>query len=78
MLEAGKARDAKQLDRAIELYKQALAIKPSWDEGHWNLGTALYELDRFAEARDAFRRVVVAASARTGRPGPSRGCASSG
>ncbi len=58
VLEAGKARDAKQLDRAIELYKQALAIKPSWDEGHWNLGTALYEVDRFAEARDAFRKVV--------------------
>ena len=60
VLEAGKARDAKQLDRAIDLYKQALAIKPSWDEGHWNLGTALYELERFGEARDAFRRVVTA------------------
>ena len=60
VLEAGKARDAKQLDRAIELYKQALAIRPSWDEGHWNLGTALYEVDRFAEARDAFRKVVAA------------------
>src|SRR5688572_30465665 len=60
VLEAGKARDAKQLDRAIELYKQALAIRPAWDEGHWNLGTALYEVDRFAEARDAFRKVVVA------------------
>jgi tetratricopeptide (TPR) repeat protein len=58
--DAGAAREAKQLDRAIELYKQALAIKPSWDEGQWNLGTVLYEVERFAEARDAFRRVTAA------------------
>ena len=58
--EAAKAREAKQLDRAIALYQQALALRPSWDEGHWNLGTALYEVERFAEAKDAFRRVVTA------------------
>jgi tetratricopeptide (TPR) repeat protein len=58
VVEAAKARESKQLDRAVTLYQQALAIRPSWDEGHWNLGTALYEVERFAEARDAFRRVV--------------------
>ena len=58
--EAAKAREGKQLDRAIALYQQALALRPSWDEGHWNLGTALYEVERFAEAKDAFRRVVTA------------------
>jgi tetratricopeptide (TPR) repeat protein len=58
--EAAKARDAKELDRAVDLYKQALAIRPTWAEGQWNLGTALYELERFGEARDAFRRVVAA------------------
>ncbi len=57
--EANEAREAKRLDRAIELYKQALAIRPAWDEGQWNLGTALYEVERFREARDAFRRVTV-------------------
>ena len=58
--EAAKAREAKQLDRSIELYQQALAVRPAWDEGRWNLGTALYEVERFEEARDAFRRVVAA------------------
>jgi predicted Zn-dependent protease len=56
--EAAKAREAAQLDRAAELYRQALAIRPGWAEGQWNLGTVLYEIERFGEARDAFRRVV--------------------
>jgi tetratricopeptide (TPR) repeat protein len=56
--EAGKAREAKQLDRAVELYRQALAARPSWTEGYWNLGTALYDLEQYGEARDAFRRVL--------------------
>jgi tetratricopeptide (TPR) repeat protein len=58
--DAAAAREGKQLDKAIDLYKQALAIRPSWDEGQWNLGTVLYEVERFAEARDAFRRVTAA------------------
>lgn len=58
--EANKARDAKEFDRAIDLYRQALALRPSWTEGYWNLGTSLYELERFQEARDAFRKVVAA------------------
>lgn len=55
---AAAARDAGQLDEAIDLYRQALALKADWTEGTWSLGTALYELDRFGEARDAFRRVL--------------------
>ena len=39
-------------------------------EGHWNLGTALYEVDRFAEARDAFRKVVAAPSRERDGLGP--------
>jgi tetratricopeptide (TPR) repeat protein len=56
---AEEARKGGRLDEAIDLYRQALAIKPDWPEGLWALGTALYELDRFADARDAFRRVLV-------------------
>ncbi len=58
--ESAKARTGGDIDRAIELYRQALAIRPAWLEGRWNLGTALYEIERFGEARDAFRRVLAA------------------
>ena len=56
--QATAAREANDLDKAVELYKRALALKPDWTEGWWNLGTACYDLDRFAEANDAFRRVL--------------------
>jgi tetratricopeptide (TPR) repeat protein len=58
--QAAAARKAGQLDDAIRLYRQALSLKPSWIEGQWGLGTLLYDLDQYAEARDAFRRVVAA------------------
>lgn len=55
---AEQAREAGDLPRAIELYRQALSANAAWDEGRWALGTAYYEIDRFAEARDEFRRVL--------------------
>jgi tetratricopeptide (TPR) repeat protein len=55
---AGEARAANRLDEAIALYTKAIDADPTWTEGHWHLGTIYYELDRFAEARDAFRRVT--------------------
>jgi tetratricopeptide (TPR) repeat protein len=58
--EADEARQQKRLDDAVALYRKALAIDRRWTEGRWYLGTTLYELDRFAEARDAFRAVVLA------------------
>jgi tetratricopeptide (TPR) repeat protein len=56
--QAEDARKAGRLDEAVGLYRQALAINPGWIEGQWSLGTALYELDRFDEARESFRRVL--------------------
>ena len=55
---AEAARQAGHLDDAVLLFQQALKIKPDWMEGTWSLGTSLYELDRFADARDAFRKVL--------------------
>ena len=55
---ADAAREKGLLAEAADLYVDALAIKPAWPEGRWALGTTLYELDRFAEARDQFRRVL--------------------
>ncbi len=57
---AAAAREAGQLDDAIRYYGQALAMRPAWMEGHWALGTLLYDIDRYSEARDHFRRVVQA------------------
>ena len=55
---AAKARDAGRLDEAIRLYEQGIARKPEWVEGVWFLGASLYELERYAQARDAFTRVL--------------------
>lgn len=57
--QAEAARAAKRVDEAIQLYKKAVAMQPSWDEGWWALGTIYYELDRFDEGRTAFRRLTV-------------------
>ncbi|HVP00339.1 MAG TPA: tetratricopeptide repeat protein [Bryobacteraceae bacterium] len=40
--------------QAAALFKQALDLRPSWPEGWFYLGGALYRLDRYTEARDAF------------------------
>ena len=56
--EATVAREAGRVDEALGLYEKALKIRPTWDEGHWYAGTLYYGMDRYAEARDAFRRVI--------------------
>jgi tetratricopeptide (TPR) repeat protein len=56
--DAAKARDAGRLEEALELYRKALASRADWDEGRWYVATLLYELDRYAEARQAFAEVL--------------------
>jgi tetratricopeptide (TPR) repeat protein len=56
--QAAAARDAGRIDESIALYQKAIKLRPSWAEGYWSLGTAFYELDKYAEAKDAFARVV--------------------
>ena len=58
--EATAAREANRVDEALGLYEKALKLRPSWDEGYWYVGTLYYGLDRYTEARDAFRRVITA------------------
>jgi tetratricopeptide (TPR) repeat protein len=55
---AAAARDKDQLDEAIGWYREGTRLRPRWDEGLWYLATLLYEKDRFAEARDEFRRFL--------------------
>jgi tetratricopeptide (TPR) repeat protein len=56
--EAAAARDAGRIDESIALYQKAVGLRPSWAEGYWSLGTAFYELDKYADAKNAFARVV--------------------
>lgn len=53
-----EARLAGRLDEALELYVKALRIRSNWADGWWNVGAILYEKDRYAEAREAFRNLV--------------------
>lgn len=57
--QAREAHAAQKLDEALALYEKALKLNPSWTEGRFGLATVLYDLDRFSEARVAFRRVNV-------------------
>ena len=41
---------------AIQLYQQALKIRPDWPEGWLYMGGALYQTGRFAEATDSLRK----------------------
>jgi tetratricopeptide (TPR) repeat protein len=56
--QAEAASKQNHVDAAIALYKKGVAIEPAWEEGWWSLGTLQYSLDRFEEARDAFRHLA--------------------
>jgi tetratricopeptide (TPR) repeat protein len=57
---AAAAQKAGRLDEAIAHYQKALEANPSWIEGRWALGSILYDLDRYEEARPAIRSVLAA------------------
>lgn len=56
--EAEQARSAKRTQEAISLYKRALAMRPSWKEGWWALGSIYYTADDFKSCRNAYRRLT--------------------
>ena len=55
---ADQARDANHLDDAVVLYKQALKLRPKWEDGWWALGSITYDQDKYAECAPAFRKLV--------------------
>ena len=57
---AEEAKAAGRFEEAIQHYRQALKIKPSWLEGRFILGTLLYDNDHFEQARDEFRMLAQA------------------
>ena len=57
---ADAARDAEHLDEAASLYRRALALRPSWKDGWWSLGTIYYDQDAYAKAARAFEGLLKA------------------
>ena len=57
--QAEQASQQDRLDDAIALYRKALALKPSWSEGWWSLGTIQYDRSNFKSAATAFQHAVV-------------------
>jgi len=55
--QADEARDAGRLDEALQIYKRALRLKPSWDEGWWAAGSIAYDIDKYAECVPAFQKL---------------------
>lgn len=58
MAKANAARESGDLEGAIELYRRVVKAAPRQVEAWWYLGTSLYEIERWADARAAFDRVV--------------------
>ena len=71
--EGSVAREAGRVDEALELYTKAVKLRPTWDEGHWYIGTLYYGMDRYAEARDSFRRVIAIQEKKAGAKPISNG-----
>lgn len=55
---ASKAKDENRDNDAIELYKQALSLQPTWKEGLWYLGVLVFGREQYPETRDLMRRLV--------------------
>jgi tetratricopeptide (TPR) repeat protein len=55
---ARAARDAGRNDEAIAAYREAVELRPDWDEGLWYLGVLQYETGRCVEADSAFERFL--------------------
>jgi len=55
---ATAAREAERLEEAMSLYQKAVALRPSWAEGWFYLGTLHYDRNEFAPAAAAFRKVT--------------------
>jgi tetratricopeptide (TPR) repeat protein len=55
---ATEARESDRIDDAISLYREALRIRPKWDEGWFYLGSLLHERDQHAEALRAFKEAT--------------------
>jgi tetratricopeptide (TPR) repeat protein len=59
LFERGQSAHARgELEKALELYEQAIKVKPEFPEAEFQRGNALVSLARFSEAEGAFRRAI--------------------
>lgn len=58
---ADAAREGGNGDAAIRDYQRALAIRPNWAEGWWDLGTTEYQANRYADAVSSLRKLTALA-----------------
>jgi tetratricopeptide (TPR) repeat protein len=56
--QAEAARNSKDLVRALDLYRQALRLKPDWEDGLWSAGSIAYDLDRYSECSPIFHQMA--------------------
>lgn len=55
---AEQARLANRIPEAIAFYRRGVKLRPDWIEGRWYVATLLYDQERYAEARTAFRQFL--------------------
>jgi len=55
--QANDAQQHNRLDEALDLFRQAVALRPAWDEGWWSIGMLAYDQDKFSECAPAFHRL---------------------
>jgi tetratricopeptide (TPR) repeat protein len=67
---AEAAMDAGNTADAIRLYDQATALRPTWSEGWWYLGTIAFDAGQYSKAQSAFVHFVYVEHA---QPGPGFG-----
>jgi tetratricopeptide (TPR) repeat protein len=72
--QAAAAREAGELERAVDMYRRALSLKPNWPEGLWYLGTTFFELQRYAESRAHLGRLLTMQPEHAGALGLSGLC----
>ena len=57
--QADAARDRNEIQRAIELYTQALQLNSKWEDGWWSLGVLQYGAGSYEAAADALTHLLV-------------------
>ena len=56
--QAQAARDTNQMEKAIDLYRKALKLKPAWEDGWWNVASISYDADQYKDCVSASQKLA--------------------